>query len=248
MGAPEKSAQGHFQHAGLTIEPVEIRYAFRNQLASFAASIPRYHNARSTDNSPTPPRVQGTAVETARRPLPSKRLTSSGDDAEDTDNSNSDDSVNNDDSNNDDNASSFSKPNKLTVHLTALLRDISDRKYLPKTQEANAIPPHKLVEHILLSHGADPVLATRVQTIVSHVSYTTECKDPSAVRRLIGEEGYVELAIVQDADRLDALGAKLERLDGMMKTGTGRAMARVRTERLVEFRRWWGEEMGDVHG
>ncbi|KAL6233342.1 hypothetical protein BDW75DRAFT_242142 [Aspergillus navahoensis] len=54
-------------------------------------------------------------------------LDSSGDDAEDTDNSNSDDSVNdNDDSNNDDNASSSSKPDKLTVHLAALLHDISD--------------------------------------------------------------------------------------------------------------------------
>ncbi|KAL4982813.1 hypothetical protein BDW68DRAFT_46529 [Aspergillus falconensis] len=173
---------------------------------------------------------------------------------------------------------------KLTVHLAALLHDISDRKYLPKDsgQDANAISPHKLVEHILLTHGADLTLAQRVQTIVSHVSYTTECKDPLAVRRLIEEEGFVELAIVQDADRLDALGAvgigrcftflgakgrdmlkdgeewemensirhfgeKLEKLEGMMKTDTGRRMARVRTERLVEFRRWWEEEMGNVH-
>ncbi|KAL4782917.1 hypothetical protein BJX76DRAFT_331317 [Aspergillus varians] len=175
----------------------------------------------------------------------------------------------------------------LTVHLAALLHDISDRKYLPPpkadsdSSEADAIPPHKLVEHILLEHGADAALATRVQTVVSHVSYTTERKDPGAVRRLIEEEGYVELAIVQDADRLDALGAvgigrcftflgakgrdmlkdgeewemensirhfgeKLERLEGMMKTETGRRMARVRTTRLVEFRSWWEEEMEDA--
>ncbi|KAL2821706.1 hypothetical protein BDW59DRAFT_164045 [Aspergillus cavernicola] len=170
---------------------------------------------------------------------------------------------------------------ELTVHLAALLHDISDRKYLPKTSstsDSDSIPPHKLVEHILLTHGADETLAARVQMIVSHVSYTTECKDPERVRRLIEEEGYVELAIVQDADRLDALGAvgigrcftflgakgrdmlkegevwemensiqhfgeKLERLEGMMKTGTGRRMARVRTERLVEFRSWWEDEM-----
>ncbi|KAL4821509.1 hypothetical protein BDW67DRAFT_50444 [Aspergillus spinulosporus] len=172
---------------------------------------------------------------------------------------------------------------KLTVHLAALLHDISDRKYLPQDseQDANAIPPHKLVEHILLTHGADATLAQRVQTIVSHVSYTTECKNPSVVRRLIEDEGLVELAIVQDADRLDALGAigigrcftflgakgrdmlkegeewemensirhfgeKLEKLEGMMKTETGKRMARTRTERLVEFRRWWEEETGDV--
>lgn len=174
---------------------------------------------------------------------------------------------------------------ELTVHLAALLHDISDRKYLPKADPAGsenaAIPPHKLVEHILRTHGADAALASRVQMIVSHVSYTTECKDPGAVKRLNEEEGYVELAIVQDADRLDALGAvgigrcftflgakgrdmlkdgdvwemensirhfgeKLERLEGMMKTETGRRMARVRTERLVEFRRWWEEEIGEA--
>ncbi|KAL4915740.1 hypothetical protein BDW62DRAFT_212437 [Aspergillus aurantiobrunneus] len=174
---------------------------------------------------------------------------------------------------------------ELTVHLAALLHDINDRKYLPKNSNSDsnseAIPPHKLVEHILITRGADEVLARRVQTIVSHVSYTTECKDPEAVRRLIEEEGYVELAIVQDADRLDALGAvgigrcftflgakgkdmlkqgeewemensirhfgeKLERLEGMMKTGTGRRMARARTERLVEFKSWWEKEMEEA--
>ncbi|KAL3481158.1 hypothetical protein BJX99DRAFT_179453 [Aspergillus californicus] len=178
---------------------------------------------------------------------------------------------------------------ELTVHLAALLHDISDRKYLPKPSSASGsgagsepdVPPHKLVEHILLTYGASASLASRVQTIVSHVSYTTECKDPGRVRRLIEEEGYVELAIVQDADRLDALGAvgigrcftflgakgkdmlkegeawemensirhfgeKLVKLEGMMKTGTGRAMARVKTERLLEFQSWWEEEMDDV--
>ncbi|KAL2853085.1 hypothetical protein BJX68DRAFT_50427 [Aspergillus pseudodeflectus] len=168
----------------------------------------------------------------------------------------------------------------LTVHLAALLHDISDRKYLPKDSDSS-IPADKLVEHVLLEHGADATLAQRVQTIVSHVSYTTEKKDPERVRRLIEEDGYVELAIVQDADRLDALGAvgigrcftflgakgrdmlkegetwemensirhfgeKLERLEGMMKTRTGRRAAKVRTERLVAFREWWEDEMENM--
>ncbi|KAL5332771.1 hypothetical protein BJX70DRAFT_99064 [Aspergillus crustosus] len=175
----------------------------------------------------------------------------------------------------------------LVVHLAALLHDISDRKYLPQAPdngvESPTIPVDEIVSHILRQHGADFALGEKVQKIVSHVSYTTECKNPAAVRRLIDEEGLFELAIVQDADRLDALGAvgigrcftflgakgrdmlregeswemensirhfgeKLERLEGMMKTETGRRMAKVRTERLVEFQRWWEEEMEEVSG
>ncbi|KAI9039685.1 HD domain-containing protein [Aspergillus affinis] len=187
------------------------------------------------------------------------------------------------------------------VDLAALLHDVGDRKYLDQVREiiisaASAssssglrkqdeeeveVDADTLVLQTLLSHGASRELATRVQTIVSHVSYTREKKDPEAVRRLIEDDGDVELAIVQDADRLDALGAvgigrcftflgaqgrkfvpeggawemensiehfqeKLETLEGMMKTQTGREMARVRTQRLVEFRGWWEEEMALV--
>ncbi|KAJ5363749.1 uncharacterized protein N7496_009462 [Penicillium cataractarum] len=180
--------------------------------------------------------------------------------------------------------------NAAVIKLAALLHDIGDRKYLPtltsatnesKSGSANAtssadIDPKTMVQIALLSHGAPAELASKVQTVVSHVSYTTECKDPALIRRLI-DDGYPELAIVQDADRLDAIGAigigrtftflgaqgkkfagengwemgnciehsveKLERLEGMMKTETGRGMARVRTERLKVFRGWWEEEM-----
>ncbi|KAI2789044.1 hypothetical protein POX_e07070 [Penicillium oxalicum] len=183
------------------------------------------------------------------------------------------------------------------VKLAALLHDIGDRKYLPSlaaatssistgasdqsttasTYSAEDIDPKTMVQVALLKHGAPADLAAKVQMVVSHVSYTTECKDPVRIRRLIDEEGYPELAVVQDADRLDAIGAigigrtftflgaqgkkfagengwemgnciehfveKLERLEGMMKTKTGRAMARARTERLKIFRGWWEEEM-----
>ncbi|EAW08419.1 HD domain-containing protein [Aspergillus clavatus NRRL 1] len=178
------------------------------------------------------------------------------------------------------------------VSLAALLHDIGDRKYLTQVAAASAegagagtaaIDPARMVQEALLAHGADADLAAKVQTIVTHVSYTKEAADPERVRRLIEEEGVVELAIVQDADRLDALGAvgigrcftflgaqgkkmvgpggqwemdnaiqhfgeKLERLEGMMKTQTGREMARVRTQRLVEFRKWWEEEMEIAKG
>ncbi|KAJ5278665.1 hypothetical protein N7478_004037 [Penicillium angulare] len=168
------------------------------------------------------------------------------------------------------------------VKLAALLHDIGDRKYIsniPSTDSDGPLDPKTMVEHALLQQGADAALASKVQTIVSHVSYSTECKDPAVVRELI-DGGFGELAIVQDADRLDAIGAvgigrcfvflgaqgkkfagengwvmgnaiehfgdKLEKLEGMMKTETGRRMARERTERITAFKGWWEEEMQDA--
>ncbi|KAJ6144146.1 hypothetical protein N7470_008041 [Penicillium chermesinum] len=167
------------------------------------------------------------------------------------------------------------------VRLAALLHDIGDRKYLPNisSNDGESLDPTTMVEHALLQQNAPKGIASKVQKIVSHVSYTTECKDPAVVRQLI-DTGYPELAVVQDADRLDAIGAigigrcftflgavgkkyavdgkwemdnsiehfsdKLEKLEGMMKTETGRKMARVRTERLNIFRGWWEEEMNDA--
>lgn len=161
------------------------------------------------------------------------------------------------------------------VKLAALLHDIGDRKYLSNMSDST-LDPKTMVQHALLRQGAAADLASKVQTIVSHVSYSTECKDPALIRELI-DSGFGELAIVQDADRLDAIGAvgigrcftflgaqgkkfvgangwvmdnaiehfgdKLEKLEGMMKTETGRKMARERTERISVFKGWWEEEM-----
>lgn len=100
------------------------------------------------------------------------------------------------------------------VKLAALLHDIGDRKYLSNvasapsgTDQETTLDPTTMVKAALLQRGAPAELATKVQTVVSHVSYTTECKNPSLIRRLIDHAGFPELAIVQDADRLDAIGA-----------------------------------------
>lgn len=155
--------------------------------------------------------------------------------------------------------------------------------YFSRQTNQHKINPNTIIYDTLISHHADQGMAQRVQTIVSNVSYSTEIKDPSVVQRLISPEGgYPELAIVQDADRLDAIGAvgiarcftflgarsksagkegdkeldlddaiehfneKLVKLEGMMKTVTGREMARERAFRIEEFQRWWADETDGV--
>ena len=153
--------------------------------------------------------------------------------------------------------------NETLLTLGALLHDVGDRKYLLPGQDSTT-----LVRDVLLERGCPADLADRVQDLVLHVSFSTEKKDPQKVLEKIAL--IPELAIVQDADRLDAIGAvgiarcftfggakmsarglsgcvdhfeeKLELLEGMMKTSTGRQLARERTERLEIFRGWWESE------
>lgn len=159
--------------------------------------------------------------------------------------------------------SGTTKYDETLIALGALLHDVGDKKYLQPGQDATT-----LVRDVLLEKGAAAKLAHRVQDLVLHVSFSTERKDPQKVLETIA--AIPELAIVQDADRLDAIGAvgiarcftfggakgrqdgldgaiehftdKLEILEGMMKTETGRRLARERTERLKTFRGWWESE------
>lgn len=156
--------------------------------------------------------------------------------------------------------------NPNMIALASLLHEVGDKKYLMPGEDGTT-----MVENILLSFDAPTSLAKEVQEVVSHVSYSTEIKDPSKVQNVIAE--HPELAVVQDADRLEAIGAvgigrcfaytaakakgnlgeaiihfqeKLEKLESMMKTRTGREMAVKRTERLRVFRGWWDEEVEEV--
>ncbi len=157
------------------------------------------------------------------------------------------------------------KPLDLTViTLAAMLHDVGDRKYLKEGHD-----PNTQVRDLLLGFGADPELARKVQTICLAVSFNSEMKDVKYVQNLVID--YPELGVVQDADRLDAIGAvgigrvftyggaktdrdmhqsvdmmdfKLFKLEGFMKTEPGRKMAREATRRLQVFRDWWSEEVG----
>ena len=151
--------------------------------------------------------------------------------------------------------------NSDVITLASLLHDVGDHKYLPEGQDGKT-----MVEHLLLRLNADAALALEVQAIVNHVSYSQEVRNPAKVQAFLTK--HPELAIVQDADRLDAIGAtgiarffvyhaqkgdtldaamvsfpeRLENLEKMMKTETGRKMAASRTRRVKEFRSWFEQE------
>jgi uncharacterized protein len=149
------------------------------------------------------------------------------------------------------------------LFLAALLHDVGDHKYAKPGEDVE-----NQVSTILMERGADEALAFRVQTVVKHVGYTNEIRNPQSVIDVLA--AYPELAIVQDADRLDAIGAvgvarcfafggakkrgepmaaalehfseKLYKLPDMMKTDTGRKMAERRKKVLEEFAEEFIEE------
>ncbi|KAI4212963.1 MAG: hypothetical protein LQ351_004307 [Letrouitia transgressa] len=157
---------------------------------------------------------------------------------------------------------------RLTVKLAALLHDVSDRKYAFSTTSVTEIP---LAQQKLLEFGCPDDMALRVQAIIDSVSYSAERQFPEKVADTLHR--HPELAIVQDADRLDALGAvgvgrtftynaaanrrsgmeqalahfdeKLLQLEALMKTKEGRRLAKGRTERLKVFKEWWEEEINE---
>ena len=154
------------------------------------------------------------------------------------------------------------------VTLLALLHDVGDSKY---SNESEAETPTKgVVEAFLLSAGAPEDLAAHVQHLVTNVSFSNEQKNKEYVRALAAQNP--ELAVVQDADRIDAIGAigiarvitfgaarrpeagwqgvithygeKLGRLAWEMKTLEGKKLAQARGERVrMFFEDWWNDEV-----
>ncbi|KAF2002988.1 hypothetical protein P154DRAFT_561493 [Amniculicola lignicola CBS 123094] len=161
--------------------------------------------------------------------------------------------------------------NRTVVYLACMVHDVADRKYTHFTNDP--LPNPYAIAVLLLSCGATHGLADAVQLICDNHSYTHETASDenfARVRDLV--RLHPELAVVQDADRLDTLGVvgqgrcwaydgahqlrrntsiqravqhhweKLVYLPGIMKTEIGRRVAEERWERMETLRRWWDVE------
>lgn len=153
----------------------------------------------------------------------------------------------------------------LVIYLACMVHDVGEPKYQDGTRSQEEV-----VTEMLTSCGTSPELAEKVAVIVKHVSYTAERLDPFPVQAIL--KTHPELAVVQDADRLDALGAvgiarcfaygganltrrskslhvgvqmherRFSHYPGMMKTGMGKVEAGIRWERMCIFKEAWNEE------
>lgn len=103
------------------------------------------------------------------------------------------------------------RPDFLTIELAALLHDVLDKKYVSAEQAAD---PYAFFlpffEKAALESGLDLIEDGRariIARIVDNVSWTTEKKRLAAGQIEDWHRQCLELHCVQDADRLDAIGA-----------------------------------------
>ncbi|KAG8375038.1 hypothetical protein BUALT_Bualt10G0058100 [Buddleja alternifolia] len=90
---------------------------------------------------------------------------------------------------------SASPHSMLIVELAALLHDIGDYKYMRDSSEG------MIVEDFLVKEGVDASVKTRILSIIKGMGFKEE------IGGLGGINHYPEFGVVQDADRLDAIGA-----------------------------------------
>lgn len=87
------------------------------------------------------------------------------------------------------------KVDLLTVELAALLHDIADSKFNNGDEEIGPATAGNYLDSI----GIDPATTLHVQNIIRYMSFKAGFDKPAF--------HSPELAVVQDADRLDAIGA-----------------------------------------
>jgi uncharacterized protein len=84
---------------------------------------------------------------------------------------------------------------KTIIELAALLHDISDAKF----NGGDLLKGPQLARSFLIKSGLDDNSVSRIERIIAHISFKGGIKNE--------KPNCIEFAIVQDADRIDAIGA-----------------------------------------
>ena len=90
------------------------------------------------------------------------------------------------------------------IELAAYLHDVHDHKYI---QEDSTLTPKRAIEEHLSSLQVPTDLISRVQYVVDNISFSKEVKRLNENTVIHIDDLPIELKIVQDSDRLDAVGA-----------------------------------------
>ncbi|GAA5995687.1 hypothetical protein JCM11641_003205 [Rhodosporidiobolus odoratus] len=98
------------------------------------------------------------------------------------------------------------QPDLLVVELAALFHDLLDTKYLPPRASTKA---RDVLKGFWEQHGhqVEDDRRTLTEKVVENVSYSKEKKRISEGKQTEWHETCTELHCVQDADKLDAIGA-----------------------------------------
>lgn len=84
--------------------------------------------------------------------------------------------------------------------MKRMCHDLGDHKYAKPGENLD-----NQIAELLLENGATPELALKVQLVARNVSFSNEVKNPRMMKAVLDQ--HPELGVVQDADRLDAIGA-----------------------------------------
>lgn len=89
---------------------------------------------------------------------------------------------------------------RAVVELAAVLHDIADTKFHKGAETDGG----DMAFQFLTEHGLEPHRAEHVRSVINNLSFKNEFNKPKDGSQ---QPGSVELHIVRDADRLDAMGA-----------------------------------------
>ena len=154
----------------------------------------------------------------------------------------------------------------LIIEIAALMHDVGDYKYKDPLDKRTC--SDIIIEALTKECSCPPEIAQKVAHVIQYVSFTKEkSMDAQEYSQILSKTP--EIKCVQDADRLDAIGAigvgrtfmfggakkrtiqdtldhfdeKLLHLHTLMKTDTGKSMAVERTRRLEQFKQWMDSEL-----